>query len=151
VEGLPAGSDEVVQGGHRGFRSLVVGDLALYVDRSSPAGLNLGRALSPWLLLAPVFAAFNCVSEEVATWFTVYYAGDHWPAGMKIAASAMLFGVIHYASGTPSGVIGFGLTAVLGAGLMGLTLASATLRYAVVIHFFLDLLIYAALIDQSLR
>jgi hypothetical protein len=68
-----------------------------------------------------------------------------------MCAAVQVLGVIHYASGTPSGVIGFGLTAVLGAGLMGLTLASATLRYAVVIHFFLDLLIYAALIDQSLR
>jgi membrane protease YdiL (CAAX protease family) len=108
-----------------------------------PAG-SMRAYLSPWDLLIPVFAASNAASEEVMTRFTVMHLGVR-SRTVKIALSATIFGFMHLSAGTPSGPIGFILTFLLGALLMACAVATDTLRYSFLVHFGLDLVVFAAL------
>jgi membrane protease YdiL (CAAX protease family) len=101
---------------------------------------------APWVFL---FAASNSLSEEV-----IYRLGivapllEHLPVPVVLLLSAAVFGLLHY-RGTPNGLFGAALAAVLGWILAKSMVETAGIFWAWSVHFLQDLVIFPALIILS--
>lgn len=133
------------------FSALSVVVLIAYIAATRPASLQVNAQTAMRYGLVPLLALSNATSEEVMTRFTVLHFGPGTSSVAKIAISATAFGLLHLTSGTPSGWVGFGLTFVLGAVAMAVTIDTGSMRYALALHVLLDVVIFSTLVAQLPR
>lgn len=95
--------------------------------------------------LVLLFSLTNALTEELIFRFGIVGGlFNHYPKLTILVVSAILFGLPHY-WGNPGGVIGVGMSGVLGYILCKATIETKGLSIALTIHFVQDIIIFTAL------
>ncbi len=124
------------------FDTLVHPDVAELASRLPVA------ALGHWLAAGVCFSVLNAALEEILFRGLLWGAvADEWNDGVALAATAILFGVLHL-NGYPPGLIGAVLASFYGLGLGVLRTWASGLGLALACHVSADASIFALLVRR---
>lgn len=112
-------------------------------------GGSIAFDLFPGLLLIFVFSLMNAFSEEIIFRFSFVAVASRWGYSPYIAQglAAATFGIVHY-FGTPSGIPGVIMAALIGWILAKSMLETKGFFWALSIHFLQDAIIFFALLTR---
>ncbi|MNJ91814.1 CAAX amino terminal protease self- immunity [compost metagenome] len=128
--------------------SVATGVFMFFAVKSTGSLDNFQWSFIPWIVL---FSVTNSLTEELIFRFGIIGGlYNHFPKGMILILSAVLFGVPHY-FGNPSGVIGVLMAGVLGYILCKAAIETKGLAVSWAIHFIQDVLIFTALMMMHVK
>jgi membrane protease YdiL (CAAX protease family) len=127
------------------FITALVMWLYLHFGGSSGGWSALGTKhfTAVFVIFGVLSAAANALMEEI--WFRGYFLGlaaRLIPPGWAIAATALMFGFLHFKDGIPQGWLGLILAGIYGLALAWWTWKRGSIWQAVALHFTTDLVIF---------
>lgn len=138
------GEDWAILGGFALITAIVMW-LYLHFGGSSSGWnpLNTQKLTAAFIIFGVLSAAANALMEEL--WFRGYFLGLSArliPPGWAIAATALMFGFLHFKDGIPQGWLGLILAGIYGLALAWWTWKRGSIWQAVALHFTTDLVIF---------